>query len=496
MKFKLLLFCCLTVGVAAQEISLQELVNRKQFREVLSNAKDMLEADSADHRDMYIIGQAYEGLLRYPEAYRWYRRCLAADTANIDFLNTLGRMAINLGRASDAQNYFQKVLENDSINFYANYQLGRLYQQLSEYIKAINQYHKLLEQDEFNPVLLRSIGDCFIRMELLPAAKWHYSLAYDKNKENVGLANALINTMLKIGDEDNFKEALSLCDTALFYNPVNQQLIRNKGMALFANKKYGEADSLYTNLLEEGDSTLLTLKYAGASRYYHDHFTRAIDPLEKFYEKDTTDIDVCLLLGSILGKKGEEKKAFELLGIAENNMRPDSVHIRQLIKFKAETYRQAGKFSESDKLFYQAWKDNPSDTDMLRHIASRYDVYDVANYGTPDMRQRGIFIRVLYVRESLKKKNKKPEFYQYHRYFFETLYNDMFFRSVTEEPMLAPDGKKTMLNVMDLRYLINQLPEIPDIEKGLLEKHQENEKKSRELSKMIQEKIEDEKKMK
>ena len=38
----------------------------------------------------------------------------------------------------------------------------------------------------------------------------------------------------------------------------------------------------------------------------------------------------------------------------------------------------------------------------------------------------------------------------------------MFFKSVTEETMLAPDGKKSKLTVIDLRNLIGKLPEMPD----------------------------------
>ena len=65
--------------------------------------------------------------------------------------------------------------------------------------------------------------------------------------------------------------ALQVCDTALFYNPDNSQIRQSKGMALYMTKDYKQADSVYTGLLADGDSSFLNLKYAGAARYMSGH---------------------------------------------------------------------------------------------------------------------------------------------------------------------------------------------------------------------------------
>ena len=68
-KFSLLLFLCvLSLWGQAQSLNLQELVNKKQFQEVVARADSLTPADSADYATMSAIGQAYEGLLRYKEA--------------------------------------------------------------------------------------------------------------------------------------------------------------------------------------------------------------------------------------------------------------------------------------------------------------------------------------------------------------------------------------------------------------------------------------------
>ncbi|MDR2809704.1 MAG: hypothetical protein LBB84_03995 [Tannerellaceae bacterium] len=65
-----------------------------------------------------------------------------------------------------------------------------------------------------------------------------------------------------------YPDTLDICDTALYYNPNNLPLKRSKAMALFVNKKFAQADTLYSSLLMVGDSLPTTVAYGGFSRYY------------------------------------------------------------------------------------------------------------------------------------------------------------------------------------------------------------------------------------
>ena len=151
-KFSLLLFLCvLSLWGQAQSLNLQELVNKKQFQEVVARADSLTPADSADYATMSAIGQAYEGLLRYKEAYQCFSHCLKMDTNNVDALNAVARNAINFGRIAEAKQCYRKVLGTDSMNFYANYQLARLYYQLGDYGRATEHYHILASIEGENP---------------------------------------------------------------------------------------------------------------------------------------------------------------------------------------------------------------------------------------------------------------------------------------------------------------------------------------------------------
>ena len=280
-KFSLLLFLCvLSLWGQAQSLNLQELVNKKQFQEVVARADSLTPADSADYATMSAIGQAYEGLLRYKEAYLCFSHCLKMDTDNVDALNAVARNAINFGRIAEAKQCYRKVLGTDSMNFYANYQLARLYYQLGDYGRATEHYHILASIEGEKPSILTGLADCHIKRGTGPntmIALSLYARALELNPENVRVASSLINTLLRMGDGQG---ALQVCDTALFYNPDNSQIRQSKGMALYMTKDYKQADSVYTGLLADGDSSFLNLKYAGAARYMSGHALDGVDPTQ------------------------------------------------------------------------------------------------------------------------------------------------------------------------------------------------------------------------
>lgn len=463
-KFSLLLFlCALSFWGQAQSSSLQELVNKRQFQEVLKQAHNLTAADSADYATMSAIGQAYEGLLRYKEAYTCFRYCLKMDTANVDALNAVARNALNFGRVAEAERCYEKVLATDSTNFYACYQLARLYFQLGEYGKSIEYYHILSSTEGENPSILTGLADCHMKiggLNIIVALNL-YARALELNPENVRVASSLINTLLQTG---NGVAALQVCDTALYYNPVNRQIRQSKGMALYLTKKYAQADSVYTSLLAEGDSSFLNLKYAGAARYMAGHILNAVEPLELAFDLDTTDVETALLYGAAIGKTYDRKRAHELFDVAEQNMKPKRLFVNLLTSCRGDVLRRERRYDEAEKLYYEAWKNDPSQLNFLAEIDRDYWIFNSELPKDETKYQKMLFIKYTYLTSYIDLKKTVKNLYDY-RPFLEAAYEDAFFRSKSELSMLAPDGKKSKLSVLDLRYLINRLPEIPEEEK-------------------------------
>lgn len=484
-KFSLLLFLCvLSLWGQAQSFTLQELVNRKQFQAVVARADSLTPADSADYATMSAIGQAYEGLLRYKDAYQCFSYCLQMDTNNVDALNAVARNAINFGRIAEAKRCYHKVLDADSLNFYANYQLARLYYQLGDYGRATEHYHVLASIEGENPSILTGLADCHIKRGTAPnimIALELYGRALSLNPENIRVASSLINTLLRMGDG---KGALQVCDTALFYNPDNSQIRQSKGMALYMTKDYLQADTVYTGLLADGDSSFLNLKYGGAARYMSGHALDGVELLEKAYEIDSTDVETAMLYGASLGKTYDRKRAYELFDQAELNMQPKKFFVNLLTTFRGDALQRDGRWNEAEKLYYAAWKKDPTQLNFLYEINRHYWDLNPALFQNEKELQKTIFSKYTYLTAYMKTDKSQQYLYNY-RPFLEAVCEDAFFKNDDEVTMLAPDGKKSKLAVADLRALISQLPEMPAEERERREKMQAQMKKAMEKEKTL-----------
>ena len=449
------LLCCIAFTANAQKNSLRELINRKQFEEVLSQTKLLTSSDSTHAETMYSIGEAYEGLLKYKDAFRTYKICYALDSLNTDFLYAMARTATNLGKVSEAKSSYGKILAMDSTNFYASYQLARLHYQLDELKDAMQIYSRLLDKDPDNSALWRSMGDCYTRTRQNEIAALSYFKAYSLNRENGSLANTLINSLLRLGGKDA-ADALAICDTALFYNPGNIQLRQSKGMALYTNKQYAAADSVYTALMAEGDSSYTTVSYTGVSRYNAGLFLASIEPLELAYQMDTTSAEICLLLGSSLGKTYDRERAFVFFDKAEKAMQPSELIVNQLLLFRADIHMKARNFEESSRLYYQAYQRNKKQIDYLAQIAFMYSAKNNESYRTEEEKQRGLFIHYYYASEMLKNGPNTGQL-RYLTNLLQSFHQELFFKGIKELPMLAPDGKRSMLSADDLQAVIKAL---------------------------------------
>lgn len=449
----------------AQTTDFQTWVNQRQYEKVLAQSM-LMDMDTLDYANLSAVGQAYEGMLRYKEAYRIYERCLSMDSSRVDALNSLARTAMSLGKMRVAEDCFQKTLAMDSANFYANYQLARVYALQGDYEQAIGQYLVLnrLDTTFVNPIVYNNMADCYQRLNDIPSAALCYLKAYQANKENAGIANSLVTCLLRLGKE-NIGSALAICDTALYYNPENRVLQRNKAIALYMNRDYSRADSLYSHLLAQGDSSFLTIKYGGASKYYAGRQLDAIPLLEMAYVKDTTDVEVNLLLGASLGMTYDRKRAYRLFDQAEALMQPDKALTNLLLVSRGETYWRDGRSDEAMKLFYTAWQQQKERLDYLYRIDRQLDNWG-KSYKTEEELSKALFIKQLYLKECMMTGRLQRDFHVY-RTFLQYVYEDAFFQGKEDITMISPDGKYSTITIGEVKKLMNLLPESPDWERHM-----------------------------
>lgn len=479
----LLIIGCTYINVFSQSISLQELVNKKKFAEVLRQAQNFTAADSADITKMLVLGQAYEGLMKNKDAYRCYKYCLSQDSTNMDILNSVGRMASSLGRGKEALSCFYKVLQVDSTDFYANFQMARLYTQQGEYDAAIYNYKYLLELDPENAVIWKNLGDCY--MATPPPGIMYgveaYMQAHSLNPENFPLAHLLVNILLPLG-EDNVAVAIDVCDTTLYYHPNHKTLLRDKALAYYMLRKYNAADSIFTYLLTEKDSCYINLKYGGATRYKNKQFFDCVGLLERAWEEDTTSVEVNMLLGSALGKTYDRKRAFELFDKAEFYLRPPKDLQFQLIMSRAEILKRDGQPLEANREYYKAYKINPERTDILYTLAMLFFSSRADSYKDVNFKQRGLYNMWTYVKYYMNNR-PVPDGLAYYRKYFQSFQEEMFFKGENRIAVVSPEDKKSYITIDELKELIDKM--------SAQEKQMREDKKKREeeIKKVMETKV-------
>ena len=143
-----------------------------------------------------------------------------------------------------------------------------------------------------------------------------------------------------------------------------------------------------------------------------------------------------------------------------------------------------GRWNEAEKLYYAAWKKDPTQLNFLYEINRHYWDLNPALFQNEKELQKTIFSKYTYLTAYMKTDKSQQYLYNY-RPFLEAVCEDAFFKNDDEVTMLAPDGKKSKLAVADLRALISQLPEMPAEERERREKMQAQMKKAMEKEKTL-----------
>ncbi|MCL2738520.1 MAG: hypothetical protein FWE30_03635 [Bacteroidales bacterium] len=455
-----ILYCLAGLGLHAQSAQYKELLlngkNKELIQLILSEIpEEQIAGDTARS-----LAQAYEGLLKYREAHTYYGRWLLADSNSIDALNATARMALQLGRIEEGKGLYGKAYSIDSTHFNTGLQLAKLHVQLKDYSKAYDYYYTLLLQDTTNISLLTSVGDCLYQMGERWDARYFYEEAVSLNKENASLSIILINTLLELRENDPkffMERAMTVCDTALQYNPRNSGLIQGKAMIHYLGKNYHACDSIMRGLIAAGDSSIVNYRYICLAKFEQGIFFEALPYMEHYYQNDTTNIEAVMLLAISLGRTYDRKRALLLFDRAEELMYPTKEQISDLALQRGIVHQANRNIAMAASHYWQAAQATGIHRrDILARLVSLYpinrrqwDNADPAHYSPR------LFANVTYLRTI----NKMPTYrevlsnIEYSQAILSLYLEDMFFKDVDRLQMESPDGKREWVTYKELQEL-------------------------------------------
>ena len=333
-KTKYLLFCCIFISIFSQaqtpENKIYNLFLQKQYEKAISTIE---ETDILTAADFYYAGLCAEAIEDAPLASFYFKKSIAIDTLFVP------------AQISLAQACFQN----------------------EEYVGAIEIYAKLLETDTLNAFLWGGLGDSYAKMMLLPQAYSCYENAFYLNPKNSANTLKLVSVLGVLKSKDYMEESLFYCDSSLTYNENYKPLLRKKAVLLFTDHEYLQAAPILKQLLSLGDSTLLTLKYAGICNALQKKHDLAIVLLRKAHKQSRNDMEVMLHLASSLSSKPEYfDETLEVIAEIRKNIEPDSAIIYHTCTLLAETYLGVKDTLNAVRQYYASMNVENKDDRLLR----------------------------------------------------------------------------------------------------------------------------------
>ena len=315
----------------------------------------------------YLLGRAYQELLRHDRAADAFRR---ADTADVRVLAAWGHSLDRLGRTPDALACYEQAYRRDSTDARAAMPLARLYAEADRWseVKAI--FTRLLDSDPENPFLHAQLGKAYRALDSTDAAIVHYERAHRLDPQSIEVPLSLSGVYIATG---KLIAARRVMERALERHPRHPALWRRRGKVAQEEEMYDVAVEAFQNALAYGDSTAAAFRDLGMAFYLGGDYEHAAAPLRRSYQADSTHAATAFYLGVTEQQLGRHEAALHCLSAATVLYGKDK--LAEVYVQLAETHRNREDYSEAVGADRLALRLNPEKTDVLFHLATLYDEY-------------------------------------------------------------------------------------------------------------------------
>lgn len=465
-------FCCtLTLSAQHSDNRIKNLIITGKYSEATIYIDSLLGTGIESSFLFFYAGKANEGLMRYNNAYQYYKKWYSNDTTNQDAKLAIARSANLAGHQTTALEYYEQLSQEDSLHFVINLSLGRLYQQIQDYPKAIQVYTRLLTVDSTNTSLLASLGECTTELGLIADALSFYIRAFEQDKNNGRIALKAINTIRK--DKKIWPEfmdtIIALADTAIRYNPNYLALAQGRGILKYFNKCYKECDTIFAKLAESGRATRVTCKYYGLTLFQLKRFLQAekwlarADSLFMDEEGNHTDLDVALRYGETLIQTGNPYKALQIFQEVETQLQPDNTLLSRISVMNGNAYGTSGENKKAILAYWLAYKQYPENKQAianLTYLCQPKDSNESILMSQGILREKMLFTCILFL-ENYNVKSRYTEIMQeYCREVLNHALKEAFLKNAKKLTVRDPEGKKYTYSYRELHRLANP-PESP-----------------------------------
>ena len=356
--------------LAAQPASLLQQAQRYMMQGRYAQAVDVLDdvpPPSLQPEGAYLLGRAYQALLRYEQAAEAFAH---ADTTEPTVLVEWGRSLERIGMPEEAEARYLAAYRQDSTDQNVAASLARLLADRNQWQEVAAIYNILVENDPENSYLHAQLGTAYVQLDSTDQAIIHYERAHGLNPRDVKVVLALTKVYHSI---EYYMSARRVVDRALERRPQSAELWRRSGEVALAQEEYPLAITSFEQAVQYGDSAALDLRSLGVSRFLNRDYEAAETALLASYARKNDDALNNFYLGLAKQQLEQYDAALRYLNEAADVLSQGllaDVHARI-----ANVYDNTDRDGDAIRSYRLALTLAPERTEILFHLAALYDAY-------------------------------------------------------------------------------------------------------------------------
>lgn len=376
--------------------------------------RQAVKADSNDVTGYSNLINSYH-VLGFPDSVAWvYKNLARLKPDNEHIWHELGELQWDLDKSIDAKESFRKSIEinSDSTNMVAIVRFGDLYAEQHKLDSALFWYQRAIELAPADYRLWSKQGAVYRLLDKIEEAKRSYHKSAELCDDFSNNLTCILTRFILVelyNEEDSLKKGLAIAKEAFKVTPRNSEahrLLSNQYMHLeqldsalvyaisevaldltdmeatrrlavlyFYNDSLTIADSVFTSLVNNGDTSSINHHFLGRIAMVKENSKRAAMEFEKVVKIDDTDSENWLNLGYAywkLEKENLEINAY-LSGIEHVTDEEGEVSLMFALATAYERYNQ---FDNAVETFEDLLKRDPDNHQTLNYLG-----YSLADRG-------------------------------------------------------------------------------------------------------------------
>ena len=348
--------------------SITIFIQQYEFQKAIDKI-NKIDKNGSDLQLLDLKANAFIGLNMYQKAIPVYEKLFKNDINNLRNIINLANCYQSIGDYKNAQRFYKKALIISPKNNYLYQQLADAHYQDDDFNSAILNYFLAYIADS-SYYLSKQLARCFDNLEKIDTAIYYYQKAFNLNPFDFQTAYRLANLYKQ---NEDYETAINITEPFLMHDSTNVKMLKLNGFLYFLNKDFSESIKSFEKCISLNDSSDFTNKYLGYSYFKAEEYEKAKDYLERAFFNDTSNIELCYVLGLSCDYSVYKKLGIQYLSKTIELATPSSTFLSQVYQSLAAANTGFYKYEEALEAYLKTYKLTPSDTLLIFKIASHYD---------------------------------------------------------------------------------------------------------------------------